>query len=419
MSQYTKQLDSVLVKPAGPDCNMACRYCFYLEKERFFPDSAVHRMSTQVLEALIRQVMTQGAPNVSFGWQGGEPTLMGVDFFRQAIEFEKEHGRDGQVVGNGLQTNGLLIDDEWCGLLRESKFLVGLSLDGPEHVHDHYRRTRGGQPTWQRVLDASKRMLDSGVEVNALVVLNDYSARFSHEIYDFLKECGLPYMQFIPCLEHEPEDLTQVAPFSVSPEQFGSFLCEVFDCWLDDFRDGEPTTFVRWFDSIFATYVGHRPPECTLFTECGNYVVVEHNGDVFSCDFFVEDQWRLGNVLDGNLLDMLNSPLQARFGRGKAALPSACQQCQWLAHCRGGCPKERWGHPSDAKLSYFCDAYQMFFAHADSHLRRLAETWLDHQNQPSPIPEIPVDHAQPSARVGRNDPCPCGSGEKYKRCCGK
>ena len=419
MSQHTKQLDSVLVKPAGPDCNMACRYCFYLEKERFFPDTAVHRMSTPVLEALIRQVMTQGPANVSFGWQGGEPTLMGVDFFRQAIEFEKKYGRDGQVVGNGLQTNGLLIDDEWCRLLRESKFLVGLSLDGPEHVHDHYRLTRGGQPTWRRVVDAAKRMLGNGVEVNALVVLNDYSARFPREIYGFLKENGLPYMQFIPCLEHDADDPTKVASFSISAEQFGTFLCEVFDCWREDFRESQPTTFVRWFDSIFATYVGRRPPECTLFTECGNYVVVEHNGDVFACDFFVEDEWKLGNVLDGNLPDMLNSARQACFGRRKAALPRACQDCRWLTHCRGGCPKERWGHASGENRSYLCDAYQMFFSHADEHLRRLAEVWLDEQNRPSAIPQMPVDCAEPSGRVGRNDPCPCGSGEKYKRCCGR
>ncbi len=419
MGQREKELNSVLVKPAGPDCNMACRYCFYLEKDRFFPESAVHRLSGAVLEAMIRQVMTHGRTNLSFGWQGGEPTLMGVGFFERAVELEKKHGRGGQIVGNGLQTNGLLIDHKWCCFLREAKFLVGLSLDGPEHVHDHYRLTRGGQPTWKRVSDALKRMLDSGVEVNALTVVNDYSARFPCEIYESLKQRGLNYMQFIPCYERAADDPRCVAPFSVTPERFGTFLCSVFDCWLNDFRDGGATTSVRWFDSVFATYVGLQPPECTLLAECGTYVVIEHNGDVFTCDFFVDDEWKLGNVLDGNLEAMLNSPRQAQFGRRKAELPRACQACSWLTHCRGGCPKERWPHPSGENLSYFCDAYKMFFAHADGDLRKTAELWLRRHSQPAVAQPVPAAPTGLRGKVGRNDPCPCGSGEKHKRCCGR
>lgn len=419
MKQRAKELDSVLIKPAGPDCNLACRYCFYLEKEHLFPDSAVHRMSSTVLEATIRRVMTDGAAELSFGWQGGEPTLMGVGFFEETVELEKKYGRDGQIVGNGLQTNGLLIDHHWCRFLREARFLVGLSLDGPAHVHNHYRVTRGGRPTWKRVTDALKRMLDAGVEVNALTVLNDYSARFPCEIYEFLKESGLSYMQFIPCLERDPNDPKRVAPFSVAPEQFGTFLCEAFDCWRKDFHDGRPTTSVRWFDSVFTTYVGLPPPECTLLEECGNYVVVEHNGDAFACDFFVEDEWKLGNVLDGNLADMLNSPPQARFGSRKAKLPHTCQVCRWLAHCRGGCPRERWCRPTGERVSYFCDAYQMFFSHADAHLRQIAESWLREQNELAAVPPVPVAHLGRRGKVGRNEPCPCGSGEKYKRCCGR
>jgi uncharacterized protein len=419
MPRHAKRLNSLLIKPAGPDCNLGCTYCFYLEKHALFPGASKHRMNPEVLEETVRQVMRQGGGELAFAWQGGEPTLMGVDFFRQAVELQKKHGRRGQTVGNGLQTNGVLIDEAWCRFLRDARFLVGLSLDGPAHVHDRYRRYRGGQPTWTRVTEALKRMLDHGVAVNGLVVVNDYSARFPREIYAFLKENGLTFMQFIPCLEQDPGDPTQPAPFSVSPEQLGRFLREVFDCWLDDFQDGRPTTQVRWFDSVFATYVGCQPPECTLLAECGTYVVVEHNGDVFACDFFVEDEWRLGNVLEGRLEDMLNSPLQARFRRRKAALPEECQACPWLVHCRGGCPKERWGTPGEPCRSRLCEGYQMFFSHADDRLRQLAGAWLAEQNPPSAIMAAAAREGPAPARVRRNAPCPCGSGAKYKHCCGK
>jgi uncharacterized protein len=437
MPRRAKQLRSVLIKPAGPDCNLACAYCFYLEKARLFPERNVHRMSRETLEATVRGTMTAGSPVVTFGWQGGEPTLMGVEFFEQAIEFEKRYGGDGRhgdghdgdgrygragrTVGNGLQTNGLLIDGAWCGLLRDAKFLVGLSLDGPRHVHDRYRQQRGGEPTWQRVVDAGKRMLDAGVEVNALAVVNDYSAEFAGEIYEFLKEQRLTYMQFIPCLEPDPREPGRPAAFSVAPERFGRFLCEAFDRWIADFRDGRPTTSIRWFESIFATYVNAPPPECTLLAECGNYLVIEHNGDVFACDFFVEEAWRLGNVLGDDLGELLNSPRQAEFGRRKAILPRDCQTCEWLSHCRGGCPKERWGGPADARQSYFCPAYKMFFAHADAKLRELAAGWLAGRNAPSPLPAPPAASGPASrpAVAGRNEPCPCGSGAKYKRCCGR
>ncbi|MFH1748640.1 MAG: anaerobic sulfatase maturase [Planctomycetota bacterium] len=412
MSDTSKQLESVLIKPAGPDCNLACTYCFYLEKEKLFPRQRVHRMSAEVLETLVRQVMSAGR-QVTFAWQGGEPTLMGLDFYRQAVELQEQYGCPGQVVGNGLQTNGLLINDDWARFLHEARFLVGLSIDGPEHVHDRYRVTGGGQPTWQRVYVALKRLLTNGVEVNALTVVNEYSARFPREIYEFHKVNGLKHMQFIPCLEPDPVEPARAASFSVQPRQLADFLCKVFDCWRADFRNGEPTTFVRWFDALFATYVGINPPECTLSPECGNYVVVEHNGDVFSCDFFVEARWRLGNVLNGELTEMLNSPRQTEFGQAKADLAECCQECRWLAHCRGGCPKERWGHPAGEAVSYFCAAYQAFLEHTDAQFRKLADNWQAERRlaeQRAPMPP-------PVARTGRNDPCPCGSGLKYKHCC--
>jgi len=282
-----KPITTILVKPAGPDCNMNCAYCFYLDKQSLFTESKVHRMSEELLEILIRQAMEQTDDFINFGWQGGEPTLMGLDFFEKVIVLQARH-QHGQLIGNGLQTNGILINPDWAKFLHQNKFLVGLSIDGPERIHDHYRRMMGGQGSWAKVRDAAKLMLDAGVEVNALTVVNDFSAQFPEEIYNFHKSLGLNYMQFIPCLEPDRAQAGQPAPFSVSAQSLGNFLVKVFDLWAADFKNGVPTTSIRFFDSVFFRYVGLEPPECTLQKECGTYVVVEHDGGVYSCDFFVE-----------------------------------------------------------------------------------------------------------------------------------
>ncbi len=374
MTFAQKKLNSVLVKPAGPDCNLACSYCFYLEKKKLFQESRVLRMSDDILEELVKQMMSQPNPQVSFGWQGGEPTLMGLRFFEKAVELQKKYGH-GKTVGNGMQTNGILIDKSWAKFLREYKFLVGLSLDGPEHVHNRYRRLRSGQGSWQRVVDCAKMMLDEDVAVNALTVVNDYSALFPEEIYSFHKKLGLSYMQFIPCVETDIEDQSQAATFSVSSEKLGEFLCKLFDLWLSDFKENRPTTSIRFFDSLFYAYVGLEPPECVLLKECGVYVVVEHNGDVYSCDFFVEPGWKLGNIMSNRLTHMLNSERQRKFGKMKASLPEPCKKCPWLRYCQGGCTKDRIRKAGDKGLNHFCGAFKKFFEHADQHLKTLAERW--------------------------------------------
>jgi len=465
-----KPLNSVLVKPAGPDCNLGCDYCFYLDKSRLFPDK-VHRMSEPVLKALVRQVMRAGSRQVSFGWQGGEPTLMGVDFYRRAVEYQRRFGAAGQIVGNGLQTNGILINAEWAQFLRDAKFLVGLSLDGPQHVHDRYRKYKSGAPSWEKVARARDVLLQAGVAVNALVVVNDHSAQYAREIYEYHKQNGLEYMQFIPCLERDTGNPAGIAPFSVSAEAYGKFLCEVFDLWSADFRSGRPTTFIRWFDSVFYSYVGLPAPECTLLPECGIYTVVEHNGDVYACDFFVEPEWKLGNIMTDSLTELLNSPLQNKFGAQKAVLPPECGECPWLTHCCCGCPRDRQNNPATGGSNHYCAAYKLFFEHADARLRQLEEQWRAQQvlvrptmtrqtdpavapvtgkmpaassaaaahsaaskphttpdADPSPTPPIPAEDssrrpsdspAPPRARLGRNQLCPCGSGKKYKHCCGR
>lgn len=368
-----KPVTSVLVKPAGPDCNLDCEYCFYTRNTTLFPGRKT-RMSLPLLEAMIAQLMSQPVPQLSIGWQGGEPTLMGLTFFRKALEWMEYYGR-GQVVSNALQTNGLLIDRQWAKLFRDYHFLVGVSLDGPEAIHNRYRRNHNGRGSWRKGVDAAKLLLDQGVEVNVLTVVNDYSVQFPEEIYAFHKMHDLNFMQFIPCVETDSQDPTRVAPFSVSGESYGKFLCKLFDLWLGDFCGGAPTTSIRFFEALLLQYAGFPPGECTLLDECGNYLVIEHTGDVYTCDFFLEPQWRLGNLQEISLPDLMNSPKQAAFGRLKANLPADCLDCPWRAKCRGGCTKDRLRDPMSEGRNHFCKAYKLFFAYADVRLRHLVEEW--------------------------------------------
>lgn len=376
-----KPLSSVLIKPAGPDCSLACDYCFYLEKSALFAPGP-HRMSEAVLRTTVRQVMQQGGREISFGWQGGEPTLMGLPFFELAVQYQARCGRPGQVVGNGLQTNGLHLDSRWARFLAETRFLVGLSLDGPEHVHDRYRRFRGGEGSWKRVAASRDLLLSAGVAVNALIVVNDYSVRFPEEIYTFHKQSGISHLQFIPCLEDDTAGGR--AAWSVAPEAYARFLIALFDLWRSDIRRGVPSVSIRWFESLLYTYLGLPAPECTLLPECGTYLVVEHNGDVYSCDFYVDGEHRLGHASDDRLLDLLNSGAQAQFGAVKRAWPAECAKCPWLNHCHGGCPRDRRFTPSG--VSYFCSAWKAFFAHAHAQLSALA-AGVARQNRPPGAPE--------------------------------
>jgi len=403
-----KALQTLLIKPAGPDCNLACTYCFYLDKARLFPETKTHRMSSEVLETTIRQAMQQSGEQIAFVWQGGEPTLIGLSFFQEAVELQQRYGR-GHRVGNALQTNGLLLDEAWIDFFQRYHFLVGLSLDGPEHVHNRYRRTAAGQGSWRHAAKRARQLLKANVAVNALAVVNDYSVQFPEESYRFFCDVGLRHMQFVPCVEPHPKNPKQPADFCASPEAYGEFLCRLFDLWRRDFRRGVPTTFVRFFDTLFYRYVDREAPECTYLAECGVYLVVEHNGNVYPCDFVVEADWQLGNVTEDKLIDLLNGERQRTFGKMKAHLADDCRQCRWLDLCRGGCTRNRLPYSDPRSLNVMCRAYRMFFAHADDAFRELADDW--HRRQRA--------QAGAKQKVGRNDPCPCGSGKKYKMCCGK
>jgi len=384
MAQKYRPLTSVLVKPSGPDCNLNCTYCFYLEKEKLFPETKIHRMSPEVQEEMIRQLMQQSGDSVSIGWQGGEPALMGLDFYKRAIELEIKYGH-GQSVGNGFQTNGTLLDREWAKFFKKYDWLIGLSLDGPEHIHDHYRLDKGNHTTWHTVQEKAVILLDEGVVVNAMCCITDHSSDKAEELYHYYKSMGFTWMQFIPIVERDRNDPSKAAPFSVTDEKFGQFLIRLFDLWLADFKDGIPTTSIRHFESVFYSYVGLEAPECSFMKECGAYVVIEHNGNVYSCDFFVEQHHRLGNIRHDKIVNMLNSKKQDEFGKAKSMLPRKCKMCKWGSKCFGGCTKDRIKDPADNHQPRFCKSYQMFFEHADADLKKMAVKWMqgqaDHQER--------------------------------------
>jgi len=343
-----------------------------------FHKSTVHRMSPEVQEELIQQVLEQSGESVAFAWQGGEPTLMGLDFFKRAIELEKKYGRN-QSVGNGLQTNGLLLNKEWAVFLKQYDWLVGISLDGPEHIHNRYRFDRGQKGTHKRVEENAIMLIQEGVSANAMCCVTSYSVQFPEELYHYYKSIGYNYMQFIPIVETDKDDPTKAAPFSVTAVDYGNFLIRLFDLWIADFKGGVPTTSIRHFESVFYSYVGLQAPECTMMKECGPYVVIEHNGNVYGCDFFVEPQWKLGNIMHDKIINLLNSKTLNNFGCGKAMLPRECRQCTWLHSCYGGCIKDRIKDPEDNKKQRFCTSYKMFFLHADPTLKLMAQQWKEQQ----------------------------------------
>jgi len=362
-------------------------------------------MSPEVLDALIAQGMALDRRQATFGWQGGEPTLAGLRFFREVVRLQQKHGASGQSVSNGLQTNGLLIDGDWARFFREYQFLLGVSLDGPAPYHDAYRCTLGGRGTQAEVLAKLRLLRQYRVEFNVLSVVNRVTAQHPVEIYDYLVGEGFSFLQFIPCVEVDPAT-GRLTDFSVEPEQFADFLCAVFDRW---YNGGQPEASVRDFEAILAVYLGQEAPLCCYQERCGSYLVVEYNGDVYPCDFFVQDDLRVGNLLETPLEHLFECPAVERFAAKKAEPRPECRACAWLPYCRQGCP--RFVGLEGRQQHYLCRAYRRFFAHSHAGFTALRDQLLREQG-------VPVEPAAPVRPVGRNDPCPCGSGRKYKHCCG-
>ena len=430
-----------MAKPNGPRCNLDCTYCYYLEKERFYPDTKKFRMPDDVLETYVRDYIAAHAkteaPEIWFSWQGGEPTILGVDFFRRVVELEKKYAPPGRTVRNAFQTNGTLLDDEWAEFFKANDFLVGLSIDGPREIHDRYRIDRAERPTFDKVMAAVDLLKRHEVEFNALTVIQRQNARKPREVYRFLKETGFEFIQFIPIVERTEDGETlvgapqqdeeglkaRVTPWSVLPKDYGNFLVGVFDEWI---KEDVGKIFVQYFDVQLGLWMGGPAGLCWFAETCGLGLAMEHNGDLYACDHYVYPEYLLGNIMETSIEDLVTSPVQTRFGEDKRdSLPRQCRECEYKFACNGGCPKHRFFETRDGEpgLNYFCESYMRFFNHAAPYLRTMAD--LVHRGRPAAdIMELAKQAKQrkpassANKKIGRNDPCPCGSGKKYKACCG-
>ncbi len=390
----------VMLKPAGAHCNLACKYCYYLEKNKLYPTAQRHLMSDEMLEQFTREyIEAQTMSQVLFTWHGGEPLLRSIDFYRKALSLQQKYA-GGRRIDNVIQTNGTLLTDEWCEFFAQNHWLVGISIDGPQPYHDHYRLTAAGKPSWQKVMQGIKLLKKHGVEWNAMAVVNAYNVNHPLEFYRFFKENGCQFLQFTPIVERQTrhEDGRTLASLadkneiplseaSVTPEQWSYFLCAIFDEWV---RKDVGKIFVEIFDCTLANWMGISPGICAYSKECGHAGVMEHNGDVYSCDHFVFPEYKLGNIRDHSLIDMLYGEQQQEFSRLKhSSLPRQCKECDMEFACHGECPKNRFMKDKygDSGLNYLCPGYYHYYQHVAPYMDYMKQELMA-QRPPSNIMKV-------------------------------
>ena len=416
----------IMLKPRGALCNLDCAYCYFLSKEQLYPQSDF-RMSDALLEESTRQYIdAQGVPEITFVWQGGEPTLMGLEFFRRAVELQKLYAKPGMRVLNALQTNATLLNDEWCEFLHTNDFLLGVSLDGPRELHDAYRMDKGGAPTFNLVMRGIELLKRHRVEFNILTTVHAENASHPLDVYRFLRDkVGTLFIQFIPIVERDNvtgfQEGNTITLRSVTGKQYGEFLIAIFDEWV---RRDVGRVFVQIFDAALGVWMGQRSGLCIFSKTCGDALALEHNGDLFSCDHFVEPRYKLGNLQKESLIALVDSGKQRRFGSNKRdKLPRHCRECAVRFICNGGCPKDRVSDTPDGEpgLNFLCDGFKAFFTHIDQPMKTMA-TLIQQRRPPADIMLLlareDIGLSNKYARAGRNDPCPCESGKKFKYCHG-
>ena len=421
---------NIMAKPVCGVCNLDCRYCYYTAKpQELYPHISQFLMTEAVLESFVRQYMEALPARVEFGWQGGEPLLAGKAFFRKAVELQDAFGTQDQQVENALQTNGTLLDDEWCEFLARRKFLVGISLDGPPQWHDAFRLDKAGEPTFHRAWAGLELLVKHGVELNVLVTLNSANAPHAGDIYRYFVNRGVKYLQFIPILERTPDG--KPTDFSCTAEQLGRFMLDVFEQWAT--RDVGKVS-ERFIDNVIHTFIYGQASMCCYAERCANAHVLEFNGDLYACDHFVFRQWLIGNITETPLMDLLRSPMLEEFAAMKIQLPAACRGCEFVRFCNAGCPKHHVPIGTDpGRVNHFCEGYKLFFREALPELERMAEYFKRRETPPLRGADSSAQGSKDTRSLAasrttppisrkapkRNDPCPCGSGRKFKHCCGR
>lgn len=406
----------VMAKPVGPACNLACSYCYYLETAHFYTNPHQFRMSDAMLELYIRQyIAASSGPNILFVWHGGEPTLAGLDFYRRAVEVQKKFLPKGWTCWNNLQTNGILLDDEWCSFLGDNHFDVGLSIDGTRWLHDACRKNHQGKGTYEQAASAICHLQSHGIQPDLLCVVTSAIAKEPANVYRALRDFNTGWIQFIPIIRHAQDG--QVTQDSVSGEAYGQFLSAVFDEWL--YHDFGKLN-VQMFAEMLLVWSGGTSNVCWMAPTCGRVLIVEHDGSVYSCDHFVTPEHLIGDIENSTLSELIDSPVQRHFGDDKRdKLPSQCRSCSWLPVCNGGCPKDRFAlaDNGESELNYLCSGLKQFYAYAEKPLKRVIEYMKQGLNSETILSELRKDLAARWKGIGRNDPCPCGSGRKAKNCC--
>jgi len=389
----------VFAKPVGSICNLGCRYCYYLKKESLYPEEESFCMPDVILEEyIVQHIEASAEPIIRFSWHGGEPTILGLDYFRKIIAIQRKYQPSSQRIVNGMQTNGTLLDEDWCRFLADEGFFVGLSLDGPQEMHDRHRLTKGGRPTFDQTIRGYELLRQHQVSTDILCVVNADNVRYSSEVYRFFKQIKASYVSFLPMVNPQPETRSGVNALTVPADAWGDFLCTIFDEWKSQ-DIGQIK--IQIFEEAARTAFGQEHSLCIFRPVCGDIPVVEHNGDFYSCDHFVDEKHHLGNIIETPFIELLESPAQRAFGKAKLdSLPRYCRECEVKAMCNGECPKNRFVQTPEGEggLNYLCTGYKRFFTLCQPFVDEVAAEWR-------------------RQKPGRNDPCPCGSGLKYKKCC--